>query len=251
MADDNTFSDEDEGKRHYLTDIQAMAPLVPVAEHESIAATDQETIDKCHLSAAPLRESIESLVGYLTDYGVSRSDDRKAFPSIDFAARIRPALVSAYLCRNHISTSLYTLLVSHLRHLNTQQVDGIARLGRQQSFEANAIAHQSDIDGLRNTLRLLAIETNCEAEPSLSDLQLNILVALYDCDAFDPDSRKSQDILASPSGTDSPESLKKPFSQLRKLGLIQSRQGRGGGSWLTPLGKARAEKFQETRKPQE
>jgi hypothetical protein len=77
-----------------------------------------------------------------------------------------------------------------------------------------------------------------EKQPeALSPLQYDILDALRSLKAIDPDKRKTGPAIADRVGGDATEqSVKTPLADLTRRNMVDSRTGRGGGSWLTPKG---------------
>jgi hypothetical protein len=75
--------------------------------------------------------------------------------------------------------------------------------------------------------------------PPLSRRQYDILAALLLLNATSPDKRRSTaEITTKAEGIEAnPEGFKEPMAGLRALGLIATKEGRGGGCWLTPKGK--------------
>uniref|UniRef100_A0A7C4QNR1 Uncharacterized protein n=1 Tax=Schlesneria paludicola TaxID=360056 RepID=A0A7C4QNR1_9PLAN len=86
-----------------------------------------------------------------------------------------------------------------------------------------------------------------EDEP-LSDRAQEVLVAMLQLKAVDSDSRQpTAAIAARAMGADADaNSLKPVMSELATRQLIQTREGRGGGCWLTEAGKRRAEKLNKS-----
>jgi hypothetical protein len=82
-------------------------------------------------------------------------------------------------------------------------------------------------------------------EEPLGDRAQLVLVAMLQLKAFDADSRQSTAAIAKRAlgpGVDA-NSLKPVVSELVTRELIDSRTGRGGGCWLKPAGRERAEKL--------
>ncbi len=86
-----------------------------------------------------------------------------------------------------------------------------------------------------------------EDEP-LSDRAQEVLVAMLQLNAVDSDSRQSTAAIAARAmGAEADaNSLKPVMSELATRQLIQTREGRGGGCWLTEAGKRRAEKLNKS-----
>jgi hypothetical protein len=86
------------------------------------------------------------------------------------------------------------------------------------------------------------------AEEPLSDRAQEVLVAMLQLKAVDSDSRQpTAAIAARAMGANADaNSLKPVMSELATRQLIQTREGRGGGCWLTEAGKRRAEKLSES-----
>jgi DNA-binding IscR family transcriptional regulator len=82
----------------------------------------------------------------------------------------------------------------------------------------------------------------------LSDRAQLVLVAMLQLHAVDSDSRKpTADIAARAMGAEADaNSLKPVMSELATRQLIQTREGRGGGCWLTEAGKRRADKLDKS-----
>lgn len=78
---------------------------------------------------------------------------------------------------------------------------------------------------------------------TLNRKDIDILRALLSLKAFDSESRKKQvDIAAEAWGRGAdPDQCKRPCAKLKKLDLIDTKEGPGGGSWLTPQGRKRVE----------
>jgi len=75
--------------------------------------------------------------------------------------------------------------------------------------------------------------------PILSEQQENILKALYLLKAFHPGNRKSTRAVAlrADGSEANPEAFKEPIAELKRLGLVETKEGRGGGCWLMLLGR--------------
>jgi hypothetical protein len=79
--------------------------------------------------------------------------------------------------------------------------------------------------------------------PTLDQKDIVVLKALLKLGAVDSESRKTQAKIVESAwgrGADS-DSCKRPCAKLKRLGLIDTKEGPGGGSWLTPEGLKRAE----------
>jgi hypothetical protein len=81
-------------------------------------------------------------------------------------------------------------------------------------------------------------ELTQELNDQLSERHYNILEALHRLKAFTCAAlRTSAAIVREAEGKyANPESFKVPLKQLRYRGLVQTKPGRGGGTWLTPAG---------------
>lgn len=73
----------------------------------------------------------------------------------------------------------------------------------------------------------------------LSERQQNVLVAMLELQTFSADKRRTTEEIARRAGGDA-EYFKTTTSGLRRQGLIRTREGRGGGCWLTEEGQDRA-----------
>lgn len=85
---------------------------------------------------------------------------------------------------------------------------------------------------------LTAIPPSPQAEPS--DRQRDILQGLFECKSFDIDHRRTTEEIATAvegQGRGSAEDFKAPIADLARRKLVQTKEGRGGGVWLTEEGK--------------
>jgi len=77
-------------------------------------------------------------------------------------------------------------------------------------------------------------------EPAIPQSQQEMLIAMLELGAVDSDSRRTTSEIEKQAGaTDG----KRAIAELRKLAFLETKQGRGGGAWLTPLGQSRAERL--------
>jgi hypothetical protein len=85
-----------------------------------------------------------------------------------------------------------------------------------------------------------------DSEP-LSRRQMNILVALLDLGATESDKRQTTPAIAKKAEGPyvNPDQLKESVASLCDLGLVATKEGRGGGCWLTDKGKVRAERLRK------
>ena len=102
------------------------------------------------------------------------------------------------------------------------------------------------LDILQSRAERDAVAHATEGEPppsddpwnDLSDRQRNCLQALAEQGAVDAEHRKSATEIAKLAGAfNDVDSYKKPLADLSRRSLTFARCGRGGGYWLTPLGK--------------
>lgn len=77
----------------------------------------------------------------------------------------------------------------------------------------------------------------------LNGTKQNILVAMLELKADHPDRRRSANDIATKATGGDGNSIKRNMSELRRLELVESRRGGGGGSWLTVQGVARAKQL--------
>jgi hypothetical protein len=71
----------------------------------------------------------------------------------------------------------------------------------------------------------------------MSPLQYDILDALRNLKAIDPEKRVTgPDIASKVGGGATEQSVKGPLADLKRRGLVDSKTGRHGGSWLTSKG---------------
>lgn len=91
----------------------------------------------------------------------------------------------------------------------------------------------------------LGLAASRQEEIKLSPKQQDGLVAMLELRCFDSDSRKPIEEIAKRAAGDhvDPETFKQAMTTLRRVGLVGTKVGRGGGCWLTNLGKVRAEKL--------
>lgn len=87
------------------------------------------------------------------------------------------------------------------------------------------------------------IQGNAE---TLRPEQKNILQAMMEMDATHEDKRKTAaDIIGRALGVTEADAYKPMMADLSKRHLIETKEGRGGGGWLTSLGKSVAKKLSE------
>jgi hypothetical protein len=81
--------------------------------------------------------------------------------------------------------------------------------------------------------------------PALSQRQYDILQALLELHATSADKRRpTMDIAKRAEGIEAdPEGYKQPIAELATLGFVSTKEGRGGGCWLTAKGRAVAEQL--------
>jgi hypothetical protein len=78
-----------------------------------------------------------------------------------------------------------------------------------------------------------------ELGPALSDRQYDLLEALYRAKAFHADAKQTTlEVAQKAEGPGvNPEAFKEPITGLKRLGLVDTKEGRGGGCWLTSSGR--------------
>jgi DNA-binding IscR family transcriptional regulator len=81
----------------------------------------------------------------------------------------------------------------------------------------------------------------------LSERAQAMLVAMIEMNAVDSDRRETtEDIVARALGaTASPNAVKEVMAELNARQFVNSKQGRGGGIWLTEKGRDRANKLRD------
>lgn len=131
---------------------------------------------------------------------------------------------------------------------NEEEAARLAQAERLEAIRERAIASAAPPPQpvIRNAATPVpAIDPRPEvAEPSLSILQQNILMAMVGLSAFDSDSRRTIPVIAKATAPkQSGSSFSGPIADLAFKKLVSTREGRGGGCWLTELGKIRAEKI--------
>jgi len=87
-------------------------------------------------------------------------------------------------------------------------------------------------------------------EPVLSQREYDFLEALYLLEATSPFDRRSTKEVAerSEGGSVNPERFKETVASLVRLGLVSTKEGRGGGCWLTRDGVALAKRLTKGKK---
>jgi hypothetical protein len=107
--------------------------------------------------------------------------------------------------------------------------------------------NHASLDVALDRLELAATKKMHEGteDVQLSGRQEVVLQALLEMKAFDSDSRESTPRIAKAAEGEQadPNSFKEPISDLVTKKLVKTKSGRGGGCWLTPLGRVRAEKL--------
>lgn len=93
-------------------------------------------------------------------------------------------------------------------------------------------------------LRQMA-EVAAAPDPPLGERAQLVLTVLLKEEAFDSDHRlKTESIAALAAGSNAdPNQFKEVIAQLGKLGYVDTKEGRGGGCWLTASGRKRAERL--------
>jgi hypothetical protein len=82
-------------------------------------------------------------------------------------------------------------------------------------------------------------------EPSLGERAQLVLKVLFDKAAFDSDHReRTEDVAVAAVGKSADANqFKEVIAELKRLHYLDTKEGRGGGCWLTATGKCRAEKL--------
>ena len=117
-------------------------------------------------------------------------------------------------------------------------------IGSRPSVKARRKWKREIVDPIeRHALKIREWFDQLEPEPILGEVEQDILIALLELEAIEPNSRKTTgDILVSAGGAAADENeYKRPLQQLKKSGLISSHIGRSGGYWLTDRGRRIAE----------
>jgi hypothetical protein len=84
------------------------------------------------------------------------------------------------------------------------------------------------------------------AASDLTELETEILQALYQLGATDKGKRKNAAKIADAIGGDATsQACKAPIANLKRKGLIDTKEGSGGGCWLLPAGVALVEQIEE------
>ena len=87
--------------------------------------------------------------------------------------------------------------------------------------------------------------THIPDDPITPDYHEEILQALLELNAFGRNSRRpTREVCKRALGPDcDPAILKRPIKRLCDMGLVQTKDGKGGGVWLTPKGREMAEEI--------
>ncbi len=104
-----------------------------------------------------------------------------------------------------------------------------------EAFQAIKGAAESVFIGLRDA-RAAEGARPAEAVPVLSERQYNILVAMLEMEALSPDTRWTAEEIAKKSEGRDVQAVKESIAALRKMEFIGTKEGRGGGCWLTAYG---------------
>jgi hypothetical protein len=139
------------------------------------------------------------------------------------------------------------LLLTPTRRFVTAELDlRLRSLGSANLplVDALAVANDGQWSIADEAIRAVLPDRPVEDEP-LSNRAQEVLVAMLQLKAVDSDSRQSTAAIAARAmGAEADaNSLKPVMSELATRQLIQTREGRGGGCWLTEAGKCRAEKL--------
>lgn len=98
--------------------------------------------------------------------------------------------------------------------------------------------------GIQQTQKIGSPQTISQ-EVVLGELQRLILITLLHLGAVNSDSRQTTPEIAvkAEGKTAEPDRFKRPLADLARKGLVSSKEGRGGGFWLTPSGILRADQI--------
>jgi hypothetical protein len=179
-------------------------------------------------------------------------------PVIGWLERRRPA-ETAYLVKRRLddvvrdAVQCAGLDIPEFADITGVQVTGVPSLGA-----ARAAVLLVKAKALRDSLLRWADDIEAEdqqrspesppAEPELSDRQRDMLQILFERKAFEVDPRLTTDEVAEAvcgRGRGNPETFKAPMADLARRQLVCTKEGRSGGVWLTPQGKAH---IQQARK---
>jgi hypothetical protein len=83
--------------------------------------------------------------------------------------------------------------------------------------------------------------------PALSNRQYDLLEALYRMNAFHADAKQTTlDVAQKAEGPEvNPEAFKEPIAELKRLKYVDTKEGRGGGCWLTSSGRRLIKKIRK------
>ncbi len=134
--------------------------------------------------------------------------------------------------REHLERSEY--------HIEPVQRESIVRMLRawRRELESPLVLNSDPLDNSGSSAEPLTDRLTNIAN-SLTDRQRTILRELFGEKAFNRDSLlRTNEIARLCSGPQAhPNAFKQPLAELAMTGLTESRTGRGGGIWLSPLGK--------------
>jgi hypothetical protein len=101
--------------------------------------------------------------------------------------------------------------------------------------EAPSISHKVE--------RIAPVQPDDSGPPALSHRAQSVLKCLLDAKAFDSDHRMTtaQIVMKAWGKKGDPNQFKTVIAGLKKQRYVETHRGRGGGCWLTAIGKARAE----------
>lgn len=191
------------------------------------------------LAAAWLREAGETVasngINVQLDLLVAGLSDTNS--QADYAARRREA--------EHIKEILAACLDRNAMPSTTESAERSP--GVASTSPAAKMEHGEGNDGADLTPKK-ARSTKTPTIPKLSERQYNILQAMLELDATAVQNRTTTEKIAvKAEGTGiSPEQFKRPMSDLKRRKLVDSQDGRDGGSWLTNKGLAVAELLKNT-----
>ncbi|MCX7701855.1 MAG: hypothetical protein N2039_13335 [Gemmataceae bacterium] len=139
------------------------------------------------------------------------------------------------------------LLLTPTRRFVTAEVDLRLRSlgsGLLPLADAVVVSHDGRWSIANDTIQA-ALPDRAVEEELLSNRAQSVLIAMLKLGALDSDQRRSTEEIAIKALGDAtdPNALKSVMADLKTRKLIQTREGRGGGCWLTEAGRRRAEKL--------
>jgi hypothetical protein len=190
------------------------------------------------IKAFPPRADLWANLAFLGDYLQKSAPAPQWYAPKNLLNLLEPMLEHARMeaMTKGLSDVAADVMVAHKMLIDSKAAEG--RSPRQPFIDA---AERLKRHGM--TLMARTFSAGGDAVVLGGDLEKDALRALLKLRAFDSDSRVTAEkvaLTADPRGT-SLEKYKRPLGSLKDKGLVESQRYRGGGFWLTPAGRKRAE----------